>query len=282
MSEPLVWKDRVALVTGAAGAIGSRICLELDAAGLRLVLVDLNAEALGALAAKLSRPALCIAGDLCDRALLQSLPERLRSECGGCDLLVNNVGIVSTTPFEQAELAQIERELNINLLVPTLLTRLLLPLLSASGQGRVITIASMAAIMPLAESAVYSASKFALRGLMLSLALRKPRTGVHFALVNPSSVDTPMLRYEAVNGGSPLNFLGEPIAPERVAATVRALLQGEDVERCVPASEGWSAKLALLLPNLLPRLVPWFNRSGERGRERYIAAQKLQRPARPA
>jgi len=116
---------------------------------------------------------------------------------------------------------------------------------------------------------------------MLSLALRKPQTGVHFALVNPSSVDTPMLRYEAVNGGSPLNFLGEPIPPERVAVTVRALLQGDALERCVPASEGWSAKLALLLPNLLPRLLPRFNRSGERGRERYIAAQKLQRPARP-
>lgn len=265
---------KIAVVTGAAGAIGTEICQRLDALDFEMVLVDLRAEGLDALAQKLSRPVQKVAGDLSQSETLQRILDTVQTHFGRCDVLINNAGMVVTMPFEQASPELLRREVDVNLLAPMLLTRALFPLLQASA-GQVITVVSLGSMLPLMESPGYSASKFGLRGFMLGLALRKPITGVRISTVSPGSVDTPMLRYEAQTGGSPLNFLGPPLKPSCIAEVVIRQLTHPKVENDVTASDGWLIRFGMLIPNLFLKVLPLLIKQGNKGRLRYLEQQGL-------
>lgn len=144
-----------------------------------------------------------------------------------------------------------------------------------AGKGTVISIASLAAILPLAVSPGYTASKFALRGLMLSLNMALKQHGIHVGCVCPSAVDTPMLQEEAISGGSTLNFLQEPLAPDDVANAVWKVIKKGKMEICVPGHEGISSKLGSFFPSILPMILPWLERIGERNQIKYLQKKQL-------
>lgn len=262
----------VAVVTGAAGGIGAEICERLQARGYALLAVDLRAESLAQL--PLAAPSRSVAIDLAEADAAQRVLDAVYTHFGRCDLLVNNAGTVVTTPFETAPPETLLRELNVNLTAPLLLTRALFPLLQ-TRRGQVISVVSLGAMLPLRESPGYNAGKFGLRGLMLGLALRTPDTGVTISTINPAAVDTAMLRHEALTGGSPMNFVGTPMPPARVADAVIRLLDRPRVETDLSAGDGWLVRLAMLVPNLFPRLLPAFAALGRRGQARYLRARGL-------
>jgi len=260
-----------AVVTGAGGAIGSAVCRGLVARGFDIVAVDVDADGLAALAdaapARIT-PHLC---DLTDPVSRGELVE----VAGACDLLVHVAGVVVTTPFEAVTDAEIDRELGVNLLAPVHLTRALYPALQES-RGHVVAIVSIGGMLPLGESPGYSASKFGLRGFLLALAARTRETGVRVSIVNPGSVDTPMLRHEATSGGSPLNFLSTPLTPQQVADRVLGLVQRPRVETNVPRSDGWMVKTGMLMPGPTLAALPWIARLARRNLERYRARHGLE------
>ncbi|WP_369975619.1 SDR family NAD(P)-dependent oxidoreductase [Xanthomonas bundabergensis] len=261
-----------ALVTGGAGGLGRAIAARLIQRGVRCLLVDIDADALERAVRALGPMATPHLADLTDPAARQALVQRVHTHCGRLDLLVNNAGIVGTTPFEQRSQDSIRGELDLNLMAPLLLTHSLLPLLHCAGDGRVVSIVSLGGMFPLPESTVYSASKFGLRGAMLCLGLDGARLGVRFSIVNPSATETPMLMREAIHGGNKLQFMDPPQTPDAVALQVLRCLDAPCLERFVRSSESWSVRLAMLLPNLLVRALPWFRRSAERGHQRYLAS----------
>ncbi|MCA1008416.1 SDR family oxidoreductase [Rhodococcus hoagii] len=254
-----------AVVTGAGGAIGSAICRGLAGRGYDIVAVDVDADGLKRLARELSSQVTPYRCDLTNDAEHARL---VQSVDGRCDLLVHVAGVVVTTPFERVTDAEMDRELGVNLLAPVHLTRALYPALQDS-RGHVVAIVSIGGMLPLAESPGYSASKFGLRGFLLALAARTPETGVRVSIVNPGSVDTPMLRHEAATGGSALNFLSTPIAPEAVAARVLTLVDRPRVETNVPRSDGWMVKAGMLTPGLTLRALPWIARLARRNLDGY-------------
>lgn len=104
------------------------------------------------------------------------------------------------------------------------------------------------------------------------------RLGRVDVLVNNAGivVDTAMLRHEAAGGGSPLNFLGTPMPPERVADAVLDAVTGRRrrVERDLPRGEGVLVRVASLTPGVSRRVLPLLTGLGERGRRRYLARSK--------
>jgi short-subunit dehydrogenase len=88
--------------------------------------------------------------------------------------------------------------------------------------------------------------------------------------VLPSATDTRMLRQEAVDGGNALQFQEPPQQPHDVAAAAQRLLDRPRLEVYPKASESHLVRLAMLAPNLLPRLIPLFRKKGERGMARYL------------
>lgn len=261
-----------ALVTGGAGGLGRAIAARLIERGMRCLLVDINPAALERAVQALGPMATPYEADLTDPAARERLVQHVRDGWGRLDVLINNAGIVGTTPFEQRAHESIREELELNLMAPILLTHSLLPLLQRAGDGRVVSIVSLGGMFPLPETSVYSASKFGLRGAMLCLGLDGERLGLRFSIVNPSATETPMLMREAIHGGSKLQFMDPPQMPDEVALQVIRCLDKPCLERFVRTSESWTVRLAMLLPNMLRPALPLFKRSAERGHQRYLAS----------
>lgn len=262
---------KVMLVTGGAGGIGSALCHRFASRGARCVVVDIDAGRAGKVAGEL--PGTGHAGigcDLLDHADVERLFARVAVDHGRLDVLVNNVGMTSAERFDVRSVDSIRQELDLNLLSPLVTTRLAIPLLRASGDARVITTVSLGGIFPLGETPIYTASKFGLRGAMLAIGLDLKAKGILVGSVLPSATDTRMLRQEAVDGGNAMQFQDEPQQPAHVVAAVTSLLDRPRLEAYPRAGESLLVRLAMLAPNLLPRLLPLFRKRGERGMARYL------------
>jgi short-subunit dehydrogenase len=142
----------------------------------------------------------------------------------------------------------------------------------ARNRGHVLATVSMGGILALPGSAVYSAAKAGLRAYLAALSAELHATKVSVSGIYPSAVDTPMLRHEATHGGSLLNFVGTVFTPAQIADAYERALDRKVLEVYVPYSDSVSTRLVESFPWLLPRLLPIFNRIGERGRLKFLSA----------
>lgn len=262
--------SEIILITGAAGGIGQCLCRELIQRDVQLVLADLDAKNLESLCASLGNRATAFPVDLCDENQVEALIDFIRQRFGRLDVLVNNAAIVKVGEYSKRTTASIRQELEINLIAPLLLTRHAIALLENSTNARVINTVSIAGIFPTAESPIYSASKFGLRGAMLSLAPELASRGIRVSCVLPSATDTAMLRHEAVSGGNVMQFMDPPQLPEAVVHNIMQMLEKPKLESAPKLRELWLTRLLMLFPNIQPRLLPLFHKWGERGLQRYL------------
>lgn len=261
-------KQKVALITGACGGIGSLVAKDLAEKGYRLILVDINQAANQALAESLNN-AIAINLDLTDRAALRTFCHQLRYF--KLDLAFINAGIVFTGDVVDIEESQIDMQLDLNLRSAIMLNQACAQNMVEHGTGHIINTVSMGALTPLKGSATYSASKFGLRGFLSSLYSELKPHGVKVSGIYPSGVDTAMLRYEATHNGSLLNFLSTPQTPEDVLRGFNIALRKAKLEVYVPFSDSVSAKLIGLFPSLFDKLYPWLEPLGRRGHKKYLA-----------
>ncbi|MEW2121233.1 SDR family oxidoreductase [Streptomyces sp. NPDC005474] len=265
------FRDKVIVVTGGAGGIGSAMCHRFASGGARLFVVDIDDVRAERTAAGLPGDGHVGLGcDLLDRAAVQGALDSVAALYGRIDVLVNNVGMTSAERFDVRSVESIEREIDLNLLSPLVTTRLAVPLLRASGDARVVTTVSLGGIFPLGETPIYTASKFGLRGAMLAIGLDLWGKGIRAGSVLPSATDTRMLRQEAVDGGNSMQFQDQPQQPADVVRAVVSLLDRPRLESYVRPGESRLVRVAMLAPNLLPKLFPLFRKRGERGMARYL------------
>jgi len=205
---------RLALVTGASRGIGAAIATALRAGGARVIRVART------LAPGEHDGFHDLSCDVSDPAAVERLAEQVLSRVGVPDILVNNAGVFDRIPFEQAPVAELERQLAVNLVGPFAMARHFLPPMRQRGGGLLVTIGSVADHRAFPENTIYSSTKFGLRGLHETLAIEYKGTGVRCALVSPGPTDTP---------------IWDPVDPENRRGTVprHAMLQPEDVAEAV-------------------------------------------------
>jgi NAD(P)-dependent dehydrogenase (short-subunit alcohol dehydrogenase family) len=265
--------DKVVVVTGGGGGIGSAFAARAAARGATLVIVDIREEAARRTADALpggSARHRAMVADLTRREDVEKLLAAIEKEHGRIDVLVNNAGMTSAERFDERSVESIELELTVNLYAPLMLTRLAVPLLRSAPDPRVVTTVSLGGIFPLGETPIYTASKFGLRGAMLSIALDLREKGILAGSVLPSATDTRMLRQEALDGGNALQFQDPPQTPDQVAKAMMRVLDERKIEVYPKLSESWLVKTAMLMPNALPKLMPLFRGKGERGMKKYL------------
>jgi NAD(P)-dependent dehydrogenase (short-subunit alcohol dehydrogenase family) len=271
MSRRFDFTDKVILVTGGAGGIGSALCHRFASAGARCVVVDIDDVRAQKVAAELPGAGHTGIGcDLLQRTDLEQLFEQVADVYGRIDVLVNNVGMTSSERFDVRSVESIEREITLNLTSPLVATRIAIPLLKASRDGRVVTTVSLGGIFPLGETPIYTASKFGLRGAMLAIGLDLRSKGILAGSVLPSATDTRMLRQEAVDGGNSMQFQDQPQQPANVVTAVVSLLDKPRLEAYPRSGESRLVRCAMLVPNLLPRIFPLFRKRGDRGMAHYL------------
>ena len=265
------YRDKVFVITGAAGGIGSHLAKEVATQNGIVVALDINQNKLTQLINSLSgNNHLAICFDLTDKAEMQKAIEQIKAKYGRIDVLVNNAAITSAERFDERSLDSIEKELSINLLSPLLFMRLAIDLLKKSIDPRIISTVSLGGIFPLGETPIYTTSKFGLRGAMLSLSLDLAKKGIKVSSILPSATDTAMLHKEAIEGGNTLQFLDPPQTTEDVLKSFKKTLDNPKFERYPKPSESWLVRIVMLIPDLLPKLMPLFVGRGNRGHKKYL------------
>ncbi|MEI7476036.1 MAG: SDR family oxidoreductase [Actinomycetes bacterium] len=265
------YKNKVILITGGAGGIGSHLAREFSAQGARMVLLDISQKRLDSVVSELSgSDHLGIALDLTDRSAIAQAISQVTSHYGHVDVLIPNAAITTTDRFDVRSIESIEYELDINLRSPLVIIRSCIDLLKQSKDPRIVTTVSLGGIFPLGETPLYTISKFGLRGAMLSLSLDLAAKGIKAGSVMPSATDTPMLQREAVEGGNSLQFMDPPQKTADVVKAFKKMLDKPRFEIYPKPSESWLVRIAMLFPSQLPRLMPLFVGKGNRGHKRYL------------
>ena len=265
------YKNKVILITGGAGGIGSHLAREFSAQGARMVLLDISQKRLDSVVSELSgSDHLGIALDLTDRSAIAQAISQVTSHYGHVDVLIPNAAITTTDRFDVRSIESIEYELDINLRSPLVIIRSCMDLLKQSKDPRIVTTVSLGGIFPLGETPLYTISKFGLRGAMLSLSLDLASKGIKAGSVMPSATDTPMLQREAVEGGNSLQFMYPPQKTADVVKAFKKMLDKPRFEVYPKPSESWLVRIAMLFPSQLPRLMPLFVGKGNRGHKRYL------------
>ena len=263
--------DKVFVITGAAGGIGSHLAKEVASQNAKVVALDINQNKLNQLINSLpGNDHLAICFDLTDKSEMKKAIDQIASKYGRIDVLVNNAAITSAERFDERSVDSIEQELSINLLSPLLFMRLAIDLLKKSIDPRIISTVSLGGIFPLGETPIYTTSKFGLRGAMLSLSLDLAKKGIKVSSILPSATDTAMLHKEAIEGGNTLQFLDPPQTTEDVLKSFKKTLDNPKFERYPKPSESWLVRIVMLIPDLLPKLMPLFVGRGNRGHKKYL------------
>jgi NAD(P)-dependent dehydrogenase (short-subunit alcohol dehydrogenase family) len=255
MGRPLDLEDRVALITGAAGGIGSALTHRLLAEGARVAALDLDASRLDELEADAGagERLRSVAVDLTNAGAVHDAVDRLVATWGGVDLLFNNAGLSHHSRFVETRPEVLERVMGVNFWAAVHVTRAALPSLIERG-GQIVVMSSVAGFAPLLERCAYAASKHALHGLFETLAAELRDSGVHVLLVCPSFVRTDIdrraLRADGTAGVPAKAVSGRVLEPEELADRILAALARRR-RRLIPSP---TARLSLLLTSLFPGL----------------------------
>ena len=181
----------VALVTGTSSGMGLYTAVGLARAGLTVVATmrdtakdaDLR-RAAGEAGVELDVRAL----DVTDAGLAEEAVAGVVADHGGIDVLVNNAGRGAVATLEQLTDEQLQDQLDVNYLGVARLTRLVLPGMRAAGRGRVVTVTSVGGAVGQPFADAYCGAKFAVEGLMQSLAPVAASFGVVVSVVEPGAV----------------------------------------------------------------------------------------------
>jgi NAD(P)-dependent dehydrogenase (short-subunit alcohol dehydrogenase family) len=217
---------RVVVITGAASGIGRALARRFARAGAHLALLDVDADAVTALAAELAgggRRASGIGCDVTDEASCRRAVSTVMEAQGGIDVLFNNAGITHRSLFADTDTEVFRRVVNVNLFGAIHCTRAALPSLIAR-RGLIVVTSSIAGLAPLYERSGYAASKHALHGLFGSLRTELLGTGVDVMLVCPGFTATGIGAAALDGSGQPARHpqstVGRLATPEAVADAV--------------------------------------------------------------
>ena len=196
MPETTHWlglSGRVCAVTGAASGIGAAIAQALAEAGASVALLDRDGPGVQAAAARLQAAgARCAAFelDVSDEAAVQATAARVRATLGPVTGLANNAGVLRPGPLDSVTLEAWNTVLAVNLTGYLLCARAFAPHMREAGGGRIVHVASIAALHPQARSGAYSASKAGILLLSRQMATEWGPQGIASNAVCPGMIRT--------------------------------------------------------------------------------------------
>ena len=229
---------KVALVTGAGQGIGKAIALRLVQDGFAVAIADYNDATAQAVADEINQhggQALAVKVDVSKRDQVFAAVEQARKGLGGFDVIVNNAGVAPSTPIEEIREDVIDKVYNINVKGVIWGIQAAVEAFKKEGHGgKIINACSQAGHVGNPELAVYSSSKFAVRGLTQTAARDLAHLGITVNGSCPGSVKTPMWaeidRQVSEAAGKPLGYGTQEFA-KRI--TLGRLSEPEDVAACV-------------------------------------------------
>lgn len=229
-------KGKRAIVTGAGSGIGRAIALRLAREGASVVISDVDEVAANAVAREIGGETLVRKTDVTNSREVEALVGAAVDEWDGLDVMVNNAGIgvagtVTDTPEEDYE-----KVMDVCLRGTVFGMKHAIPAIRDSGGGSVVNMSSVAALVGIADRAVYSAAKGAILAITRAAAIDHVDEGVRVNCIAPGTVDTPWIGRITAGYDNPEEARrnmqarqphGRFVAPEEIAAMAAYLASDE-------------------------------------------------------
>lgn len=206
------FKNKTALITGAAVGIGRAAAIKFAQNGANVVLTDINEEALESVraeAASYSGSVLALRCDVSDEESVNSAFKEAENAFGKVDILVNNAALWRCwSPFTDTPVKEWQSFINVNIMGVVYCTKAALPKMLENGYGRIINVSSVAGVYGNANMVHYSATKGALIAMTKALAKEVSGSGVLVNSVSPGSVSPSDNKDMNYSEKSELSFIG--------------------------------------------------------------------------
>jgi len=216
---------KIALITGAANGMGRAEALLFAASGARVIVCDISDEG-AEVARAIGKDALFVRHDVTSEASWIAAIEAGERAFGPVNVLVNNAGAFVGSAIADATTDEFARVTEVNQLGVLLGMKCIVPSMRRAGGGAIVNIASLAAFRPAPGQAIYSASKWAVRGLSRVAVVELAPFGIRVNSVHPGPVDTKLLQLnppgfnDMLAGMTPMKRLAQP---DDIAKVVRFL-----------------------------------------------------------
>ncbi|MEG3130811.1 SDR family oxidoreductase [Pantoea cypripedii] len=229
-------KDKVIVITGASSGMGEAAARHLADKGARIVLAARRSDRIDALAKDISAKggkAIAVATDVTRADDVQKLVDTAISMWGRIDVLINNAGVMPLSSLDQAKVSEWDMMIDVNLRGVLHGIAAALPIMKAQQSGHIINTASVAGHLVFPTSAVYSATKFAVRAVTEGLRKEASAYNVRATIISPGAVSTELLDHISDKDVQAANqdYVGKVgIPPDSYARMVAfAISQPEDV-----------------------------------------------------
>jgi len=235
------FQDKVIIVTGAAGGIGKEVVKKVVSGGAKVVLVDLNKEAIESVQSELQLTqdnSLVVQTDVSNEENVKNYVEETIAKFGRIDGFVNNAGVEGPAkPIEEITEKEFDFVYGINVKGVLFGLKHVLPVMKQQNAGSIVNTSSVAGLTGAPSMVLYNSSKHAVMGINKVAALEAATYNVRVNTVNPGVINTQMMRNiesnvsedaeaakHAYNDAVPMKRYGEP---EEVANVIAFLLSDE-------------------------------------------------------
>lgn len=212
---PISVADRVVVVTGGAGEMGSTIARRLAEEGAKVLIADIADGS--ALAAELGDNVRFQHTDVTSEESARAMADAAVDAFGRIDALVNNAGLFTALPWDQLTIEEWRRRFAVNVEGTFLATKAVEPVMTKNGGGKIINIGSDTVWMGTPGFAHYVASKGAVLGFTRAIATELGSRGITSVYVSPTLLDTPGTRgafaqghFDYVIGHTPIGRFEKP------------------------------------------------------------------------
>jgi len=260
-------------ITGAASGIGRHLTGALARLGHRVVASDVNQDGVATARAADRWPESVITTylDVTNDQDWGAAFDLATAKLGGIDVLLNVAGFLRPGFLVDIEPDDVDRHLLINVKGVVLGTReAARRMIAAKNPGHIVNFGSLASLSPVPGLALYCASKWAVRGFSLSVAVELQPHGISVTLVCPDAVETPMLDLQKDREEAALTFSGSrPLTVAEIERViVEQVLPRRPLEITIPLSRGLMARVGGIAPGAAQLLYPLLKKKGAQGQRR--------------
>lgn len=262
----------VVVITGASAGIGRATAVEFAKRGARLALIARDANALGDVCREVRAAggeAIAIPCDVADAQAVEHAAARAEAELGPIDVWINNAMVSVFSPAKDIGPEEYRRVTEVTYLGQVYGTLAALARMRTRNRGTILLIGSGLAYRGAPFHSAYCGAKFALRGFFESVRaeLSSEGSGVHLAMVHPSSVNTPFYTWVRTSLPQKPNAVKPILQPEVLAKAIFWAAHHHRRELRVGSLSSLAAHGSVLAPGIVDRLIGWIGPKVETQRE---------------